>query len=78
MPGGYPPLSSNDCPAPEVAVAGPSGRLQPESTQSGCRVIVVGTTGIDPVRTPDTYVGKGGEVNTGAEVVYRLGRVSIG
>ena len=55
--------------------------LRPEgplSSQSGCRVIAAGTAGIDPVRTSDTCVEKGREVNTGAELVYKLARVIIG
>jgi ureidoacrylate peracid hydrolase len=41
-------------------------------------VIAAGTSGIDPVRTSDTYVEKGREVNTGAELVYKLARVGFG
>ena len=60
------------------AAANGSKVLRPLSTQSGCRVIVAGIVGIDPVRTSDTYVEKGRDVNTGAELVYKLARVSIG
>jgi hypothetical protein len=42
--------TANGSRRPQAAVARPQ-RLQPESTQSGCRMIAAPTAGIDPERT---------------------------